>query len=651
MPSVPQDSITEAEQHASDLFDGVIHLKNRAKEKAKQLLDATGPSYPDDHVSDDETDIFTDAAFDPSKIQQKTSPKSKNSTHETLSDGAKGLKYLLCHPKRVMRGQATRMAAEKLGNARHPTLTIDRDQELLDAHDSLARAASHVSLVSDVDKFTADVDDAHARVHALEDQRDSLQTAWVLSRHVCRVKVVRPIPRPDRSQFMTVTDGEARLQWDRYLGHLLLYYTQEFTAPYIDEFESPPFDLEDVARIIERLAIISAPWQSFLINVRNVYMWTDPKKTARWLALYCVLWYTEHMMGFLYFYIIYSTIRNHLQPRSVQSIRESVARSVDRGAHVQAWGELIQKHGKHDWLEPLLDELGPMIQLQLGDLVGLLEVMANFHRFERPRMTTATLFLFACCLLVTVLGDMAFCMKLFWLVCGVVFFCGYPIATRWPQYRLLVSPFRWMFWDIPTHAELAIQHLQEKALLRDADLAEFELPQPHESTEPASTEQDQDQDPDLDPEEELVDDTRRLSRSRFFNVFDKVHGKARLVVSRTGITVHTKGALARSWRFDELSEIRKLDDVDTDSTTKNLRHVHSRSAEVLQFLFLSDSDGTDKDSTLTVVLQTADRDRVFNLVLAWSGLKWQALMLERLEKKNEKTVRSNLDRSIKRVFY
>ncbi|KAL9031948.1 MAG: hypothetical protein Q9196_000082 [Gyalolechia fulgens] len=40
------------------------------------------------------------------------------------------------------------------------------------------------------------------------------------------------------------------------------------------------------------------------------------------------------------------------------------------------FGELFDKHGRHHWIEPLLDELGPYVQLQLNDLANIFEVFA-----------------------------------------------------------------------------------------------------------------------------------------------------------------------------------------------------------------------------------------------------------------------------------
>ena len=35
------------------------------------------------------------------------------------------------------------------------------------------------------------------------------------------------------------------------------------------------------------------------MRVRAVYRWENPLITAKWFALYLLLWYTQHIMGFL----------------------------------------------------------------------------------------------------------------------------------------------------------------------------------------------------------------------------------------------------------------------------------------------------------------------------------------------------------------
>jgi hypothetical protein len=36
---------------------------------------------------------------------------------------------------------------------------------------------------------------------------------------------------------------------------------------------------------------------------------------------------------------------------------------------------------------------------------------------------------------------------------GFVFFALFPIASRFPDYRLIASPVKWIFWKIPTHGK------------------------------------------------------------------------------------------------------------------------------------------------------------------------------------------------------
>jgi hypothetical protein len=118
-----------------------------------------------------------------------------------------------------------------------------------------------------------------------------------------------------------------------------------------------------------------------------------------------------------------------------------------------------------------MNEVAPFIQLQLGDMAAFLEILRkyvrllprspseakliilpdSFYHWRNPSKTAATLFFFAACLALTLFTDMEYCMKVFWFISINVFFLAWPVASRYPQYRFVVSPFRWTFWDIPTH--------------------------------------------------------------------------------------------------------------------------------------------------------------------------------------------------------
>ena len=68
-------------------------------------------------------------------------------------------------------------------------------------------------------------------------------------------------------------------------------------------------------------------------------------------------------------------MKERFYPSSVSDIRTSLDRTLDIAQTAHAWGELVDKHGRTGWIEPLLEEVGPQLQLQLGDLADFLEVL------------------------------------------------------------------------------------------------------------------------------------------------------------------------------------------------------------------------------------------------------------------------------------
>ena len=79
----------------------------------------------------------------------------------------------------------------------------------------------------------------------------------------------------------------------------------------------------------------------------------------------------------MYGYVIYMVIKNRYYPCTVESLGVSLERANDQRSKAFKFGELVDKHGRKHWLEPLLDELGPFIQLQLNDIANMLEVFAK----------------------------------------------------------------------------------------------------------------------------------------------------------------------------------------------------------------------------------------------------------------------------------
>lgn len=81
----------------------------------------------------------------------------------------------------------------------------------------------------------------------------------------------------------------------------------------------------------------------------------------------------------------------------------------------------------------------------------MLTALSNsFYHWRNPRATFATLSFFAALLLVTASCELSVTYRVFWYCCASFFFGARPIASRFPKYRHVVSPFCWFFWDCPT---------------------------------------------------------------------------------------------------------------------------------------------------------------------------------------------------------
>ena len=97
-------------------------------------------------------------------------------------------------------------------------------------------------------------------------------------------------------------------------------------------------------------------------------------------------------------------------------MRDSIQRAADSRSKATRFVELIDKHGAQNWLDAVIEEMGPSLELLTVDLSNYMEILVNFYEWKSPYRTFATLLFFAACLATTCFADMAFCMKLVWFV-------------------------------------------------------------------------------------------------------------------------------------------------------------------------------------------------------------------------------------------
>ncbi|KAI4180316.1 MAG: hypothetical protein L6R41_007303 [Letrouitia leprolyta] len=235
--------------------------------------------------------------------------------------------------------------------------------------------------------------------------------------------------------------------------------------------------------------------------------------------------------------------------------------------------------------------------------------------------------------------DMAFCVKITTFIIGGAFFFCWPIASKYPKYRYLVSPLKWAFWDIPTDdidastvAEWSFQYLRRHAQTTREHLIE----------ENVDRIQQEENDcgrlpsfviPDISADENISyqdDDWHSVgSTTSVLDSMDIVAYRAysqgvigRLIVFTGGMRFVQSIKRTEAWRVSylELAEMRKKEGF-------SLSKMPGVPSQSLEFKFI--------DGSKLAVEGMKDRDSAFNTIIGFSGMQWQSLQAKTIEEGND----------------
>lgn len=244
-------------------------------------------------------------------------------------------------------------------------------------------------------------------------------------------------------------------------------------------------------------------------------------------------------------------------------------------------------------------------------------------------------------------------MHIFWFICGGAFFLCWPISSIYPKYRYLVSPFKWVLWDIPTDgnfsnrplsfcadgahlAEWSFQYLRRRAQITREQLIKQRVEEGHwhELANPTvnnyggqitTVPKIRIENGDSSSEEADGDDDGWYSATSATSVLEASDLRAfraqfsghlgRLVVFSKGIRfVRSLPPKKETWRCDylDLAEMRKVE----GSTVSKLT---SRSPDQLEIKCI--------DGSILQFDGMKERDEAFNTIIAFSSLQWQSLQI------------------------
>ncbi|KUJ18508.1 uncharacterized protein LY89DRAFT_582089 [Mollisia scopiformis] len=621
---------------ASNL-DNECGLKARVKRKAKHILhiDSSSGAEEDEEYQAALDELDNSPAFNTSKFLNRTRIGNSGIKGKALGLVQEAAAAIV-HPKEAIKTRATKKTAGTLAKSR-PYLSRKADLDFLEAHDDLEQAEGRRDDSDDegaFDRKNEGINQCEERIENMETARQNMRVAWITARHIQRVRVVDaipPLPFPDDNFFEQEDDcGVLEFNWGKWIAYKLLHGSHAFSAQYIDDFQELPFDIDTLRKHVERLIIVSAPVQTLLLDIRRIYRWEKPWRTGKIMALYFILWYMSHIMTFLYGYILYSTIMNYYYPRSLEALRQGITRSLDRGATAFKVGELMDKHGSDDWLGPLMEELGAFIQVQIADLASFFEATYNFYHFRSPPATFATLCLIASLFLVSVLTDSRFALRLFWFFIGLTFFICWPISSLYPRYRFLVSPLKWALWEVPNHSEWCFRFLQDRAAVVRQAILRHEAGDIHDEQLSCV--------PGTGSDADSFATCRSISLDEQRDILSfgctYCHMPGQFIISTHGIRFAT--SLAKSLpheSFDKpFADLVEMSKRQTRSSVLSPLAKVTTGMDKLELRFRGKGGGAgmhgmgeQEDAEIVLLENMRRRDKAFNAVVAFSGVRWQHL--------------------------
>lgn len=271
---------------------------------------------------------------------------------------------------------------------------------------------------------------------------------------------------------------------------------------------------------------------------------------------------------------------------SLSNLREDIKHTENVHQTALSLTEFIEKRGDGKWADEIVQALGPWLMIQLADMANFFESMRNFYEWRKRGRTFSVLIVLAIAVLVTALTPQWLLVKTFTFSLGATFFGIFPIATNFPEYRLLASAPKRLFWNIPTHAEWSILYIQAEAVRYNKVLS-------------------------------TADTSSGFTESRVFGTYSAHHNSmgGRLIVRSTSVRFVSSIGHHTHWvlLYDQINEIEKQNRV----VAKN---IFKMKPEAGQGMKLVSREGEE------FVLEDIDeRDQAFSQMLGLSPKTWQVV--------------------------
>ena len=170
-----------------------------------------------------------------------------------------------------------------------------------------------------------------------------------------------------------------------------------------------------------------------------------------------------------------------------------------------------------------------------------------------------------------------------------------------------MDPFKWIYWDIPTHSELSLWDLQKRAILQQMEVDSVNAKTGREPSK---------QLPGRSDTSDVIKRAEATAETFTFRVIENsLPGK--LSLTRDEISFRQRRKTVWTIAYNDLVEMSK-------GLARSGTKVMSLGQARHQIIFVfSNDEGVHVERKIEV--DQADRDEIFSIVIGWSGRYWKPM--------------------------
>jgi len=247
----------------------------------------------------------------------------------------------------------------------------------------------------------------------------------------------------------------------------ILALVEQYAPDDLDEAPVTEYRESRARSHIERLYIIAPFWEQLVANLRTLYCWEVPRRTAAAAMIYFVLWYTDMLPSAFFLTLLYYVLQFRYFPQDESLLHRRVHERMVRGQHANRMAERLKRRSRLDILDLYkrwASTYGVVSQVAAGDVADFHEKIKNLLLWRNPHASRRTAVILLLISLLVTLVSPALVFKAFFFFCGITFFALMPLQTLYPRYRRALNPLWWAVLGAPTDAQWAIQLLRKRHL-------------------------------------------------------------------------------------------------------------------------------------------------------------------------------------------